>query len=76
MAKVLRLLVRGFFSWDFYDPKAGMDFPMDSRRFECVSSMFSVKFLLILNFTNAVIKDYLQKNFCIIKWCVVGQRNL
>jgi hypothetical protein len=30
-----------------------MDFPMDFCCFECVSSMFCLKLLLILNFTNA-----------------------
>jgi hypothetical protein len=37
--------------------------------FECVSSMFCFKLLpvLILNFTNAVIKYDLQKHFCIMR---------
>jgi len=31
-----------------------MDFPMDFRLFDCVSSMFCLKLLLVLNFTSAL----------------------
>jgi hypothetical protein len=50
LAKVLRLLVCGFSYWDFK-----IQILCIFGYFECVSSMFCTKLLLILTFTNAVL---------------------
>jgi hypothetical protein len=40
---------------------------------ECVSSMFCFK--VITNLKCCLIKDHIQKHFCIIGWCLEQQRN-
>ncbi len=43
--------------------------------FKCVSSMFCLKLLLILNFTNAVLSKTTFRNILYHGWCLVRQRN-
>ncbi len=44
--------------------------------FECVTSMFCLMLLQILNFTNTVSsKTTFRSIFCIVGWCFVCQRN-